>query len=622
MSTVLQAQKRIFLHGAVRLALVVGVCTAVVFACPPQFAWGHAPFLILLAFWAGLEAFIAAHLFQLHRFLLALEKTEPEQVVLTIEDVRGVPVILMEGAFAPSTAKQDMYEVHQLSKDYAKVLIAGKDELSVTAFRGFDARTPCVVEVGGKPIVLVASTRKRDEASFRYAKGYYFLHQPDVAIAELSKAIEQCGDHVEARVLRANLLIQRQEYQDAIKDLTEAIANFSVDKDYCDAYAMRGCAYYSIEKFKEAADDFSEVLKRQPESHLYRAQRGFCYYHIGKISNAIDDLTAVIAAQPQDYRSRSVLANIYTGKGDPVKALSLADDASCEASALNPPDHKLLLVARGLAQGAMHRRDAAIASFSQAIALDPEDEYALRCRAAQYMQGPDGPRLAEQDLHRAEAVASARENSLAESPANDASSSDDNGAQLIKSGRTRSPGGTAHNGNGKDPLHHSFSDNTFWFLTRTSSYFSSAKSPWESAQSLGKAIWSLVAACLIAYIEMLPKSAAQPMQPMIWLGIVLLWFVLHFACTVAILKSLQSKGTLKDSLIVFCYSFALGLVLCSWIQSMGLFYAVNVGVLGCLYGIEYKHRLKGSAALLAVIAPVGIIGGVGLIALVMIGAHH
>jgi hypothetical protein len=85
---------------------------------------------------------------------------------------------------------------------------------------------------------------------------------------------------------------------------------------------------------------------------------------------------------------------------------------------------------------------------------------------------------------------------------------------------------------------------------------------------------------------------------------------------------LQPKGTLKDTLIVFCYSFALGLVLCSWIQSMGLFYAINVAVLGCLYGIEYKHRLKGSAALLAVIAPVGIIGGAGLIALVMLGAHH
>jgi tetratricopeptide (TPR) repeat protein len=574
---------------------------------------------MLLAFWAGLEAFIAIHLFQLHRFLVALEKTEPEQVVLTVEDVRGVPVILMQSAFAPSTAKQDMYEVHQLSKDYAKVLVVGQDELSVTAFRGFDARTPCVVEVGGKPIVLVASTRKRDEASFRYAKGYYFLHQPDVAIAELSKAIEQCGDHVEARVLRANLLIQRQEYQHAIKDLTEAIANFSVDKDYCDAYAMRGCAYYSIEKFKEAADDFSEVLKRQPESHLYRAQRGFCFYHIGMISNAIDDLTTVISAQPNDYRSRSVLANIYTGKGEPVKALSLADDASCEASSLSPPDHKLLLVARGLAQGAMHRRDAAIASFSQAIALDPEDEYALRCRAAQYMQGPDGPRLAEPDLHRADAVASARDNNVAVIPAGDDSDADGTDGE---GNGSRSPAGTAHNGNGKQSLHHSFSDNTFWFLTRTSSYFSSAKSPWESARSVGKAIWCLVAACLIGYIEMLPKSAAQPIQPLVWLGIVLLWFVLHFACTAGILKSLQPKGTLKDTLIVFCYSFALGLVLCSWIQSMGLFYAINVAVLGCLYGIEYKHRLKGSAALLAVIAPVGIIGGAGLIALVMLGAHH
>jgi len=616
MSTVSAAKKRILLHGTIRLVVVVVACCLVVVLCPPAVAWSHLPLLILLAVWAGLESYIAVQLFKLNRFLGALVKTEPEQVSITTERVRGVPVICVQGAFAPPGATPDMYEVHSLSKDYARDLVAGKEELLVTAFRGVDARTPCVAELNGKPIVMVPSTRKRDEAAFCYAKAYHYLQQPDAAIAELSKAIDYCGDHMEARVLRANLLMQRQEYEAAIDDLTEAIRNSSVDKDYVYAYAMRGCAYYSIEKFKEASEDFCEVLKRKPDNNQYRVQRGYSYYHLGMINNAIEDLTAAIAVQPDDYKVRSALANIYTGKGDPVKALSLADDASCDAASNNPPEHKLLLVSRGLAQGAMHRRDAAIASFSRAIELDPYYEFALRCRAAQYMQGPDGPRLAEQDLLRAEVAALANESDV-ELPNNGANGKGNgpHADENVNKGITR--------GAGKDlDPHHTFADKVFGLLIKGGSLLSSVKLFWDSAQSVGKAVWCLVAACLIAYIEMLPMSFGQPLHPMIALAFVLLWFVAHLAGTAGILRAVRSQGQLSDTVIVFCYSLAAGLVLCSWIQSVGLFLAVNVAILGCLYGIESKHKLKGTTAMLAVLAPIVVIISAVLLVLVLTAAHH
>jgi tetratricopeptide (TPR) repeat protein len=415
--------------------------------------------------------------------------------------------------------------------DIVRPLLDEKAEHFCNVYRGIDSRTACVLDFHGQPIVLVPSTRLHDEAHYRYFRGFFYINHPEKAIVELTKAIDQYGDHVEARILRANLLLQQQRYDAAIKDLTEAIQHFTLNKEYPDAYAMRGSAYYSKERFKEAMDDFTEYLKRHPDSYASRIQRSFCFYQLGDWNSAITDLNAVLATEPHEFRARSALANIYTEKGEPTKALTLLDDETCEAASSRPNELRLLFVARGLAQAAMHRREAAIASFSRAIELDPEDDFALRCRAIQYSQGPDGPKMAEQDLQRADQIADRREAVISfdvplegepEEPAAPVVVEDTNSAGTLVQPEEPLTG--------SEGLYNKMCSVMF-YLNDTVAALNDF-SFWASFD-VKKAGLCLGFALAFAFLELLPSNGGQWRPPSVYLTCFVLWLGLTSSCMIS-----------------------------------------------------------------------------------------
>lgn len=401
MSIVRAVRNKLIWRLAISYAMLGAVFAAI-------FVSGKWWFLIPWSLWTLWEVYGMCRNVVALRLLRGLTSAEPEELIATLIRREGAPgIVKLQNPFDPRS-KTDTFEVQPLFQNLAGAVMPANQELTVTAYRAFDPRSACVIDISGEPVLLMPTTAVHDAAQWQFQKGCMYLDKPDLAMSELSKAIDQCGDHVEARLLRAHLYLDRHEYDSAISDLNVAIKNFPVSKEYPDAYALRAIAYFYKQMYEYAATDFTESLKRAPDNVEYRAYRGFCYFQLGQRVPAQEDLSLVIKADPYHNRSRALLAHIYVESSEPARALALIEEMPADSKP-SDGEQKLLLTARGLAEGALFRRDAAVASFSRVIELDPTDEYAYRCRAAQYSGAPGGHKLSEQDIERADQLAALRE---------------------------------------------------------------------------------------------------------------------------------------------------------------------------------------------------------------------
>jgi len=138
----------------------------------------------------------------------------------------------------------------------------------------------------------------------------------------LDKAIELCGKALssldleqdtefEIRVSRANLYERRWAYQKeqgtltprgiftdidlAILDWTKAL---EIDPDYIDGYNSRATAHYLNQNFEEATRDYSIAIARAPHNALYLKNRAVTFEKLNKPLEAEEDRKRALALNP------------------------------------------------------------------------------------------------------------------------------------------------------------------------------------------------------------------------------------------------------------------------------------------------------------------------------------
>ena len=79
------------------------------------------------------------------------------------------------------------------------------------------------------------------------------------------------------------------------------------------AYANRGYAYYHIEDYDSALNDYNKVIQINPNKAFFYNERGHVYYGLKNYNKAIEDYTKAIQLNPQD----SIL---YINRGDAYMA--------------------------------------------------------------------------------------------------------------------------------------------------------------------------------------------------------------------------------------------------------------------------------------------------------------
>jgi tetratricopeptide (TPR) repeat protein/energy-coupling factor transporter ATP-binding protein EcfA2 len=209
------------------------------------------------------------------------------------------------------------------------------------------------------------------------ARAELHLHegQPVDALADVELAVEKDPDDVELLVLRARALVALERAPEALVELGRALARVPASVEFL---AIRARAYDALGRREEALVDLDRAVELEPEQAEWRAQRSDVYLALGRGEEALAEISAAIEHEPKD--ARLLLARI---------GIRL-DDATVEAAEQALPDVDRVLelapeasVFFGQAKlyTLLGRFDDAVASYTHALELDPENVEYVAARA-------------------------------------------------------------------------------------------------------------------------------------------------------------------------------------------------------------------------------------------------
>jgi tetratricopeptide (TPR) repeat protein len=164
-------------------------------------------------------------------------------------------------------------------------------------------------------------------------------------------------------------------------------------RDFAVAYWQRGCGRAKQQELDGAIVDFEEALRLDPQAAAgYRSRpeyaaaylaRGTEYLEQKAYQKALPDLERARQATPQDARIGSRLGAAWSGLKNYAKAV----EALTAALDLEPND--LDYVSRGRARKELGQLDDAVADFTEAIRLNPNNAAAYASRGDLYMERDD-----------------------------------------------------------------------------------------------------------------------------------------------------------------------------------------------------------------------------------------
>ncbi len=244
------------------------------------------------------------------------------------------------------------------------------------------------------------------------------------AIQDLSRVLQQDPDHREALWQRGQTLLQLSQKEAALSDLDRLLQR---DPQHRMARLARGSLLKELGHPAQAESDFDQLIQEKAqegeqklhlEAHLQRAQvrrlrhnlegavadldralelaglgapealvtaallyRGLCHQERGDLAGALVDFTALIQQQPQSSQGFALRARVHLALGDQQAALVDLDQALGLDRDWGVADAALTYRQRGDLHRQANRPELAIADYTQALALNPQERTALLCRA-------------------------------------------------------------------------------------------------------------------------------------------------------------------------------------------------------------------------------------------------
>lgn len=201
------------------------------------------------------------------------------------------------------------------------------------------------------------------------------LRDLEGAKKDLDRAIQLEPQFAQALVQRGLVHAARHEYEQAIKDYSEALR---IDPDHNGvAWYSRGLVRRELSQVKEALDDFTQALRVDPTYAEAYFARGLARGWVKEYALAIEDFTAAIERDPKNDEAFHYRGVTLARLNDHERAI----DDFTEAIRLNPR-FALAYLRRGDAHAARHEDGSAQADYQKALAIDP--------RLAQELQGRRG----------------------------------------------------------------------------------------------------------------------------------------------------------------------------------------------------------------------------------------
>lgn len=202
------------------------------------------------------------------------------------------------------------------------------------------------------------------EVRFELIAAYRSLNDLANAAAQLDLLQDARPSDSRIDYIRALLSADRGEMKNAVENFQAALRK---DENLLGTWQDLGLAYIKLKKWREAADAFAELAKRQPESAETVYLYALSLYNAGDKSAAEAAARRALRLNAGAEEAHTLLGIILAARGD---AAAEAVESLTQAVALNPAsfDANFYL---GRAQYTAKDYVAAIKSLRQAVALNP-----------------------------------------------------------------------------------------------------------------------------------------------------------------------------------------------------------------------------------------------------------
>lgn len=140
------------------------------------------------------------------------------------------------------------------------------------------------------------------------------MQQLDEALQDWNEAIATMPDNAELWQQRGLVHYAKSEWQSAIDDLTQAMKLDSNVSAF--SWRVRADSFANLERWKEASEDYDQLVKLLPEDANAHVQAGMINLLAGKADHAVELLTNALKMDPSIMEAHRYLANALAAQSD------------------------------------------------------------------------------------------------------------------------------------------------------------------------------------------------------------------------------------------------------------------------------------------------------------------
>lgn len=214
--------------------------------------------------------------------------------------------------------------------------------------------------------VLEADENSGDEVYNNRGMSYYNLGQYETAIQDFTSAIELNDSSDVYYGNRASAYYQLGSYSLAAEDFSTALSLKPGKTDYL---VGRGNCYTHLEEYEKALEDYNEAISQDSSLLTAYTNRAAVEFRLEMYEQAAQDYTSCLSLDPENASYYWNRAEAYRLNSQPGQALSDYLEYASLGGELTAEYYSSL----GQAYQANQQYDQAADSFSDAVALDPDN---------------------------------------------------------------------------------------------------------------------------------------------------------------------------------------------------------------------------------------------------------
>jgi tetratricopeptide (TPR) repeat protein len=214
-----------------------------------------------------------------------------------------------------------------------------------------------------------------DDSAVLYSAGLAYLR---LRLPQLESTIERleraAGGKAASHLLRGQMLLARDQFQDSLDELREAAA---LNSELPRLQYSLGLAMLKVGRNKEAINAFEKELSKHPSDFSSRYYLAYLHELDGDLDSALKGVEAALKLEAQSPEANALLGKILIKRNKPAEAIGPLENA-VRADPLDPG--KRYLLARAYRQ--MGRQEDSSREFAEAERLKAEELKRDRARIA------------------------------------------------------------------------------------------------------------------------------------------------------------------------------------------------------------------------------------------------